>query len=89
MKMVEKDKSGNVKVQLKISDVPVGMAREFSTFAKIAYNDMYWVLLKDLMRKAEAYDLILSLTEPGYNIPEEKEKNKENEEPLTMGRKGD
>jgi|TARA_Y100000310_G_scaffold140352_1_gene139771 hypothetical protein len=68
------DKAGNVKVMIKINDCPVRLVREFSTLAKRQYNDTYWVLLQDLIRKAEAYDMLKS----------DYVKEQEKEPPLTM-----
>lgn len=55
------------KMGLTISDMPLWLFKKFITDIKYEYNDQYWVKLMDLMRKAEAYDSMMS----GYDIPQE------------------
>ena len=48
-----------VKLTLTMNDVPLALYKEFVSDI-YRYNDMYWVKLQDVMRKAEAYDLLMS-----------------------------
>ena len=59
METKQKDRKKNLKVGVNISDVPLHLVKDFSRLARTKYNDMYWVTLLDLYRKAEAYDVLL------------------------------
>lgn len=49
-----------VRVGLVMNDTPLSVVKAFKHDIHL-YNDMYWVKLQDLMRKAEAYDYIMSM----------------------------
>lgn len=54
--MLEKVKS---RKQLSLIDVPKLVAEDFLCDVKEEYGNVRWVKLKDLMRKAEAYDMFV------------------------------
>ena len=50
----------DMKMTLKIWDVPPELGRRFIGMAKASYANKSWLLLQDLMIKAERYDLWMS-----------------------------
>lgn len=67
-------------INMKIHDCPMTIYTEFIKDVH-EYNNMYWVKLKDVMRKAEFYDNIVSMN--GSNIVHEpKPEQEENEQEL-------
>jgi hypothetical protein len=48
------------RMTLKIWDVPPEVGRKFISEAKAKYGNKSWLLLRDLMDKAEKYDKFLS-----------------------------
>ncbi len=59
MHEVKKNKKTVIKVPaVTISDMPLHLYKKF-ILKSYQYNDIYWVQLQDLMRKAEAYEYIV------------------------------
>jgi hypothetical protein len=50
----------NSKITLKIWDVPLDLGKAFIGKAKSQYANKSWLLLQDLMRKADLFDQIVS-----------------------------
>lgn len=50
----------DMKMTLKIWDVPPELGRKFINTAKACYANKSWLLLQDLMQKADKYDQFLS-----------------------------
>lgn len=50
----------DMKMTLKIWDVPPELGRRFIGQAKASYANKSWLLLQDLMQKADRYDLWMS-----------------------------
>jgi hypothetical protein len=68
-------KNGNIMVDVIIKSIPYQLHKEFSELSKKYYNDVYWVTLQDLMRKAEAYDAITTM----FGVSQEEKGDDENE----------
>ena len=63
--MKDQDKTKKPKAfckQFAMVDVPLHIVKEFCGDVKVKYGDIYWVKLMDLMRKAEAYDMLVGET---------------------------
>lgn len=82
-----KSKGQRVGYGFSISDCPLWLYRAFVENVKTEYNDIYWVKLMDLMRKAEAYDAIMSGVVPGQDVPAPVEHVDEEKFVQTMGGK--
>ena len=71
--MKNKKSTEGLKITLSFVDVPINIAKTFREDIRGKYGNIYWVKLMDLMRKAEAYDYLIS--QQGYvedmDIPEE------------------
>lgn len=85
--MVEQaDKVEKVKVRSEfgfgVNNCPLWLFKKFSEDAKARYNDVYWVRLLDLERKAEAYDLFV---QAGIIVMPEQEQQKSVEKDDTEG----
>lgn len=63
-------KNNVIKLNLTMNDVPIFLFKKFVSDIK-KYNDIYWVKLLDLVRKAECYDYIVT---QGY-VPDMIEKD--------------
>jgi hypothetical protein len=85
----EKTKSRGQRVGygFSISDCPLWLYRTFVDNVKTEYNDIYWVKLMDLMRKAEAYDVIMSGSVPVQDVPVKSDVVEEEKFVQTMGGK--
>jgi len=70
-----------------MTDTPINIIKEFTVDVKEQYGNIYWVKLKDLMRKAEAYDYIISLNDSVYEPVNEQEEEKPEEIKLMGGRR--
>lgn len=85
--IVNKAKGLNDKIGFAINDVPLWLYKQFTSDVKQKYNDIYWVKLMDLMRKAEAYDSMLAsqgyMEEPMQEV-ENVEKETKEQKPLVM-----
>jgi len=64
-----KQKPNRVKVDLKMVDTPVSIVKNFCSDVHSKYGNIYWVKLMDLMRKAEAYDYLMSDANEAYQAP--------------------
>ena len=70
-----------IKMTLSMVDVPLHIMKKFKSDVSDRYGNIYWVKLMDLMRKAEAYDMMLASMDSGmeyqddYPKPEAKEDN--------------
>lgn len=73
---IKRDGKSWVTTGFTINDVPLNLFKRFISDIQL-YNDIYWVKLMDLMRKAEAYDAMVGNTE--YSEPEENEVSKPEE----------
>lgn len=88
--MVEKDENGKKEGKeykprrpgtwgFAIGDCPLWLFKKVDAMAKAKFNNMYWVALLDLVRKAEAYDnlAIEGLVDLEPEQPKEKEKEEQ------------
>jgi len=65
-------------VSLTMSSVPIRVYKRFTSDIK-QYNGIYWVKLLDLMRKAEAYDLLVGMSNGEVMVEEAVENGSEKE----------
>jgi hypothetical protein len=80
--MTDEDKTKNGKNinhakldRLSMTDVPLGVAKDFFSDIKSRYGNIYWVKLMDLMRKAQAYDLLIQGLEQGVPVMEQQDED--------------
>lgn len=69
-------KDNRVVINLKFNDCPLSLVKAFREDIKTKYGNIYWVKLMDLMRKAEAYDLIRDGLMP-QEVPQQEEEKDE------------
>lgn len=82
---VQRRKNSQLRRNLTIVDVPMALAERFCYGIREEYGDVYWVKLQDLMRKAEAYDALLTFGCPAGSQQEEIQHDTPQETiPLTM-----
>lgn len=74
---IKKTKSNKKTIGVGINDMPIHLFHAFKEMARERYNDVHWVALQDLMRKAEAYDYLLQGYLPEQEQTEEKEDDEE------------
>ena len=80
-----------LKVDFTISDCPVSLYRRFTEGIATKCNDVYWVRLKELMDKSNAYDAMVRASPTAMNdvveMPETEKEEKESEFVMTFGGK--
>lgn len=83
--MVEKEKKKEVifgrevinnRFGFGINDCPLWLFKRIDKEAKALYNDYYWVVLVEWLRKADAYDSMTEAPQPMIQEEEEKEESK-------------
>ena len=78
LKETKESKNGKVTRSLVMKDVPVILIEKFCYNIGTEYNDIYWVKLQDLVRKAEMYDYLISMQNmANYASPGEEEQEPE------------
>lgn len=69
---MDQDKTKKAKAyckQFTMVDVPIHIVKDFVSDVEVIYGNIYWVKLQDLMRKAEAYDVMMM--EMGKSLEED------------------
>lgn len=61
VELVEKCKESGSLPGFAISNIPIPVFEMFMSDIQECYNGVYWAKIHDLMRKAEAYDYIVSM----------------------------
>lgn len=76
----ERKRKGRINVDFAISDCPISVYNRFTKDIATKCNDVYWVRLKELIEKSEAYDAMFRASPIVMNEPIEAEEAKEEKE---------
>ena len=86
-----KKRKNLLKVDFTISDCPVSLYKRFTHDIATRCNDVYWVRLKDLIDKSDAYDAMVRASPTDVNdaveMPETVKEEKESDVIMTFGGK--